>query len=135
MSDSLIQCPSGTPNAPPVIIDMGYWSQLEYRIQEVATVTPTKAPELLATFNRVEAAGWDAHDVDAQDPRDTGTWAVAGTASSFFSLTGAGAGVVVRGAAAGARRPGLASRFAPMARISSTSSGSPLHWVSILIWA
>lgn len=52
MSDSIIYCPAGNKNGEAIQIDMGYWAQLEARIQEVATVTPAKAPELLATFNR-----------------------------------------------------------------------------------
>jgi hypothetical protein len=55
MSDSsgaIVVLPAGKPNGSSIRIDMGYWASLETRIEEVATVTPTKAPELLATFNR-----------------------------------------------------------------------------------
>jgi hypothetical protein len=51
MSDSIIYAPAGNKRGEPIPIDMGYWAQLEARIQEVATVTPAKAPELLAVFN------------------------------------------------------------------------------------
>lgn len=33
-------------------IDMTYWAKMEARIMEISIVTPTKAPELLSTFNR-----------------------------------------------------------------------------------
>lgn len=54
MSDSpdLLYCPPGNGEGEPIVIDMAYWARLEQRIQEVAIVTPAKAPELLATFNR-----------------------------------------------------------------------------------
>lgn len=51
MSD-IILCPAGSMEAQDIPIDLGHWARLENRIQEVATVTPQKAPELLATFNR-----------------------------------------------------------------------------------
>ncbi len=52
MSDDIILAPSGNKAGQEIPIDMGYWAQLEARINEVATVTPQKAPELMATFNR-----------------------------------------------------------------------------------
>lgn len=50
--DSIIFAPTAKAGAPSIVIDLGHWARLEARIQEVATVTPVKAPELLATFNR-----------------------------------------------------------------------------------
>jgi hypothetical protein len=48
----IILCPAGNKDGQDIPIDMGHWAQLEARVIEIATVTPTKAPELLATFNR-----------------------------------------------------------------------------------
>jgi hypothetical protein len=52
MSEYVILAPRGKSEEPDIPIDLEYWAKLEARISEVATVTPTKAPELLATFNR-----------------------------------------------------------------------------------
>lgn len=52
MTDEIVYCPSGDSKGSAIEIHMGYWASLEARIQEIATVTPQKAPELLATFNR-----------------------------------------------------------------------------------
>lgn len=53
MNDNIVLCPAGTPGGQPTEVNFGHWADLETRIGEIATVTPTKAPELLATFNRV----------------------------------------------------------------------------------
>lgn len=45
-------CPSGTPGASPIVINLAEIYRSEARQDEVAVVTPTKAPELLAEFNR-----------------------------------------------------------------------------------
>jgi hypothetical protein len=50
--DSIIVAPGGGPSSPGIPIDLAQWARLEQRIDEIATVTPTKAPELLGTFNR-----------------------------------------------------------------------------------
>jgi hypothetical protein len=43
-------CPSGRPGGSPIIIDMKKASTAESRIQEIETLTPMKAPGLLAAF-------------------------------------------------------------------------------------
>jgi hypothetical protein len=48
----IILCPAGNKLNPDIPIDLGYWAQQETRIAEIATCTPGKAPELLASFNR-----------------------------------------------------------------------------------
>lgn len=52
MTTTIVHCPAGSPSSQPIPIDLGYWAELEARIREIATVTPTKAPELLSTFTR-----------------------------------------------------------------------------------
>ena len=51
-SDLTIYAPAGVPGGAETAINMSHWGRLEARIQEIAHVTPTKAPEMLATFNR-----------------------------------------------------------------------------------
>lgn len=51
-SDLTIYAPAGSPSGQDIPINLSHWGRLEARIEEVAAVTPTKAPELLATFNR-----------------------------------------------------------------------------------
>lgn len=46
-----IVCPRGTENDSPIVIDLREILKAEARQDEVAFVTPAKAPELLATFN------------------------------------------------------------------------------------
>jgi hypothetical protein len=50
--DIIIYAPAGSPTSQETGINMSLWARLEARIDEVATVTPGKAPELLSTFNR-----------------------------------------------------------------------------------
>lgn len=52
MDSTILHVPLGDGSEGGIPIDMDRWAQLEARIQEVATATPIKAPELLATFNR-----------------------------------------------------------------------------------
>src|SRR5262245_33499050 len=52
MNTDIIFAPRGKKDEAPIPLDMAHWAALEARIQEVACVTPQKAPELLATFNR-----------------------------------------------------------------------------------
>lgn len=49
---AIIFAPAGNKSGEDIPIDLAHWARLETRIQEVSTVTPHKAPELLATFNR-----------------------------------------------------------------------------------
>lgn len=44
-------CPSGKPGAEPIVIDLEKILRAEQRQEEVAIVTPMKAPELLREFN------------------------------------------------------------------------------------
>lgn len=44
--------PSGLPNLSPLSLDVGEINEVESRIQEIAFVTPVKAPELLSVFNK-----------------------------------------------------------------------------------
>ncbi len=43
--------PTGLPGIPPIKLDIGGILEVESRIQEIAFVTPVKAPELMAVFN------------------------------------------------------------------------------------
>lgn len=49
---TVLTVPSGTPGKPPIEINLGAILISEQRQDEVAAVTPMKAPELLAEFNR-----------------------------------------------------------------------------------
>lgn len=51
-ASKLLVCPSGDPNRTSLKFEMAEVLQVEARINEVAYVTPEKAPELLSTFNR-----------------------------------------------------------------------------------
>lgn len=51
-ADLQLVCPAGNPDASPIILDLAYILAAEARQEEVATVTPFKAPELLRTYNK-----------------------------------------------------------------------------------
>lgn len=51
-TQEIVYVPAGNKNGAPIEVDFGALAKIEARIQEVASVTPQKAPELLATFNR-----------------------------------------------------------------------------------
>lgn len=52
VESQIVYCPPGKPGGLGTEIDLGFWARQEARLQEVASVTPQKAPELLAAFNR-----------------------------------------------------------------------------------
>src|SRR5438105_4840167 len=59
-TETTLIVPAGNPGTPDLNVDLGGILIAETRQAEVATVTPTKAPELLSTFN----ASWrDLHQL------------------------------------------------------------------------
>lgn len=48
---STIICPPGKTSGTPLVIDLTLVHEVEQRIKEVAFITPSKAPELMARFN------------------------------------------------------------------------------------
>lgn len=60
MSASELVCPAGKASDPPVVINMTAILTSEARQEEIASVTPLKAPELLRAFN---VAWRDLHDI------------------------------------------------------------------------
>lgn len=52
LNEDFLRVVRGKPNSGIISIALSELRQIEDRISEIATVTPHKAPELLATFNR-----------------------------------------------------------------------------------
>lgn len=50
--DQIVYAPAGKPGGQDTPINLSAWARQEARLEEVASVTPQKAPELLAAFNR-----------------------------------------------------------------------------------
>lgn len=51
----ILTIPRGLPGLSPLQLDLGEIIQIETRIQEIAMITPVKAPELMAVFNHAYA--------------------------------------------------------------------------------
>ena len=52
MNETLFLVPRGNPGLTPLQLNMQTIIDAEHRVGEVAIMTPEKAPEMLATFNR-----------------------------------------------------------------------------------
>lgn len=50
ITDSELVCPSGTPGNPPIIVNLARIHEAETREGELAYITKSKAPELMAFF-------------------------------------------------------------------------------------